>query len=73
MNRAEYLLMCQKASMFDGKKVPEALRVKYDGVEYMPKGYEMTFKNGNPLHTAVLKDIKANSVVYAALDRIESV
>ena len=68
MERKRYLELCQKYA------VSGDIRVKYKDTEYHPYRYELGFDgSGKSIHTAILKDIKANSVVYAALENIKEV
>lgn len=47
-------------------------KVRFDGIEFYPFAYQMSFDSeGNPQNIAVLKDIKANSVCYAKLEKVE--
>lgn len=41
-----------------------------NGIKYIPYGYRLTFKNGEPIHTAMLQDLKANSETYASLEKV---
>lgn len=68
MNRKEYLELCQKHSIIP----TENITVNFDGISYYPVGYKITFDNkGNPLHTAILHDLKANSITSADLGKVE--
>ena len=68
MERKRYLELCQKYA------VGCDIRVLYKNDEYHPYRYELGFDgSGKSIHTAILKDIKANSVVYAALENIKEV
>ena len=59
MERKRYLELCQKYA------VGRDIRVKYKDTEYHPYRYELGFdKQGKPIHTAILKDLKANSIIY---------
>lgn len=73
MDRNEYLKLCQKVSMYTIKstQIPSNLLVKCENIAYCPYGYEMTFDKGKTQNTAILKSLKANSVIYADLERIE--
>ena len=77
MNRKEYLELCQKASalpettMHMKAQIPPELTVLYNGIQFYPIGYEMTFKQGISQHTAILHDMKAHSVIYADLEKVE--
>ena len=66
MERKRYLELCQKYA------VGCDIRVKYKDTEYHPYRYELGFdSSGNSIHTAILKDLKANSVVYTMLEQIK--
>lgn len=66
MERKRYLELCQKYA------VGCDTRVKYKNTEYRPYRYELGFdSNGNSIHTAILKDLKANSVIYVMLKDIK--
>ncbi len=77
IDRKEFLQICQKVSvlpettMHTKTSIPPELTVLYDGIQFYPTGYEMTFKQGISQHTAILHDMKAHSVVYADLDKVE--
>lgn len=73
MDRNEYLKLCQKVSMYTIKsmQIPSNLLVKCENIAYCPYGYEMTFDKGKTRNTAILKDLKANAMIYADLERIE--
>lgn len=67
MNRKEYLELCQKCAILKN----ENITVNFDGISYYPVGYKITFdNNGNPLHTAILKDLRANCLVECRLDKV---
>ena len=66
MERKRYLELCQKYAV-DGD-----IKVLYKGALYHPYRYELGFNDkGNSIHTAILKDLKANSVVYTMLENVE--
>ena len=66
MERKRYLELCQK------HVVGCDIRVKYKDTLYHPYRYELGFdSNGKSIHTAILKDLKANSVVYAMLESVK--
>ena len=66
MERKRYLELCQRYA------VGGDIRVKYKDTEYHPCRYELGFDgNGNTIHTGILKDLKANSVVYAMLENVK--
>ena len=68
MERKRYLELCQINSVYKGSK-----KVYFDGIEYFPLSYEMSFENGVAINSAVLMDKKANSLVKAKIERIEEV
>lgn len=66
MERKQYLELCQKYV------IGCDIRVKYKETEYHPYRYELGFDDtGKSIHTAILKDLKANSVVYVILKDIK--
>ena len=76
MQRTEYLELCQKVSVLKNgicgikENVPNELKVIYNGIKYYPVSYELSFDNGKPTHTAILHDLKANSITNADLKRV---
>ena len=59
MERKLYLELCQRQAMKGG------VLVEYGGIAYHPYAYELKFQtDGKIKHTAILKDVKANSLVY---------
>lgn len=76
MERNIFLQMCQKVSMLKSgicgikENVPNELKVIHNGIEYYPISYELSFDNGQPTHTAILHDLKANSITNANLERV---
>lgn len=77
IDRKEFLQICQKVSvlpettMHIKTAIPPELTVLYEGIQFYPVGYEMTFKQGISQHTAILHDMKAHSVYYVDLSRVE--
>ena len=69
MDRTEFLNLCKKASILL-PNIPEDCIVEYDGVNYYPQAYELWFSKGETRHTAVLHDLKANSVMRCPLDMV---
>ena len=66
MERKQYLELCQKYA------VGEDIRVKYKDTEYRPYQYELGFDDtGKSIHTAILKDLKANSLVDCWLEDVK--
>lgn len=75
MQRNDYLQVCQKVSMLKSKSgikqnVPDDLKVIYNGIIYYPVAYELSFDEGRPKHTAILHDLKANSITSADLEKV---
>ena len=78
MERKKYLEMCQKCAMLEDdyfavkKNVPDELKVIYNETTYYPYGYQLSFdSDGSARHTAVLHDLKYNSITMAILQRVE--
>jgi hypothetical protein len=66
VERKRYLELCQKCAAGCD------IRVKYKDTEYYPYRYELGFDgSGKPIHTAILKDLKANSVVCVAFKDVK--
>ena len=62
-----------KSAMYRHPEFDDSEMVTYSGAKYLPIAYKLSFKgDGSVRHTAVLKDIKADSVVEARLDKVES-
>ena len=76
MDRSKFLEMCRKVAVLpDGiggvKKVPPELHLKYKDMTFYPVGYKLTFtKDGKPLHTAILHDLKVNSIIECDLLKV---
>lgn len=67
IDRKTYLEMCRAVAVIIGnrsaKEIPDSLLVVYDGHEYYPLYYSLSFdKNGNAVHRATLHDRYANSI-----------
>lgn len=79
MDRTEFLEMCQRVAVLpDGiggvKNIPPELRLNYNGITFYPIGYKLSFtKDGKPSHTAILHDLKANSILECDLLKVEKV
>ena len=78
VQRDIYLQLCQKASVLKNgvcgikENVPDELMVVYNGINYYPVAYELSFDdNGNARHTAILHDLKANSIINADLRKVK--
>lgn len=62
-----------KSAMYRHPEFSDSEMVAYSGAKYLPIAYKLSFiGDGSVRHTAVLKDIKADSVVEARLDKVES-
>lgn len=76
MNRKLYLELCQRVSVLKNgicgikENVPDELKVIYNGIAYYPVSYELSFDNGKPTHTAILHDLKANSITRVDLGKV---
>ena len=77
MDRKEFLQLCQKVSVLPETTMhiktailPE-LTVLYEGIQFYPIGYEMTFKQGISQHTAILHDMQTHSIVKAPLKMVK--
>ena len=76
MDRKLYLELSQKVSVLKSgicgikENVPDELMVVYNGIKYYPVSYELSFDNGKPTHTAILHDLKANSIMNVDLERV---
>ncbi len=76
MDRAEFLEMCKAVSVLPSgvcgiKNAPPELRVKFSDMTFYPIGYKLSFVKGKPHHTAILHDLKANSVLECNLLKVE--
>ena len=77
MQRNLYLQLCQRCSVLPSgicgikENVPDDLKVVHNGIVYYPQAYKLSFdNNGNALHTAILKDLKAYCIVECRLDKV---
>ena len=77
MDRKLYLELCQKVSVLKNgvcgikENVPDELMVVYNGINYYPVAYELSFDNkGNVIHKAILHDLYANAITHAKLERV---
>lgn len=78
MQRDIFLQLCQKVSVLKNgicgikENVPDELKVIYNGIAYYPVSYELSFDDkGNVIHKAILKDLKANSLLYCRLEDVK--
>lgn len=66
MERKLYLELCQRQATKGG------VLVEYDGVAYHPYAYELKFQPDWKInHTAILKEPKANCLVYCRLEDVK--
>ena len=76
MDRAKFLEMCKKVAVLpkgvgEVKAVPLELRLKFNDMTFYPIGYKLTFtKDGKPSHTAILHDLKVNSIIDCDLLKV---
>ena len=76
IDRKTYLEMCQKVSVLPSgvlgikQNVPDDLKVIHNGIAYYPISYKLSFDNGRPTHTAILHDLRANSIMNTDLEAI---
>lgn len=75
MDRTKYLELARNASIkLANSRNPEwsvCETVFYQGARYIPVAYKLSFKpDGSVRHTAVLRDLGADSVVEARLDEV---
>ena len=77
IDRNTYLKMCQRCSTLESIagtaiNVPSDLLVKYKNIIYYPIGYEMLFnRDGVPIHSGILHDLKVDCVVRANFQEID--
>lgn len=76
MDRAKFLEMCKAVAVLpkgvgEVKAVPPELHLKFNGMTFYPIGYKLTFtKDGKPSHTAILHDLKVNSILECDLLKV---
>lgn len=80
MERKEFFEMAQKVAMYTNcckdllKPLLSDCIVKYGGIGYYPQSLQVGYdKHGNVENIALLHDLKANSITYARLERVEKV
>ena len=77
IDRKEFLQLCQRVSvlpettMHIKTAIPPELTVLYEGIQFYPVGYEMTYKQGISQHTAILHDMKAHSIIKVDLNKVK--
>ena len=63
-----------KSAMYRHPEFSDSEMVTYSGAKYLPIAYKLSFMgDGSVRHTAVLRDIKADSVIEARLDQVGEV
>ena len=79
MDRKKFAELCHGVSLLPSgvlgikKDVPKKLRVVFEGVEYYPVEYVLTYSDGVAVHFGVLHDLEANSTRREKLDRVKAV
>ena len=63
--------MLPETTMHIKTAIPPELTVLYEGIQFYPAGYEMTYKQGISQHTAILHDMKVNNIVKVKLERVK--
>ena len=67
MERKRYLELCQLNAVR-----PRSVVVQLDGVGYYPVEYRLRFDtSGKTIHTVVLRDICANSIINSDLEKVK--
>lgn len=78
IDRTRYLQMCRACAIIRERDsfgliahVPDELRVVYQGTEYYPISYMLSFApDGTTRHSATVHDLKGNSTVTVRLDEL---
>lgn len=77
MERKDFLIKCRDVALLKSdvrgikKRVPDGLKVCFDGITYYPLGVKLTFdSSGAPINTAVLHSLKADSISFAPLEKV---
>jgi hypothetical protein len=76
VGRKEFLEMCRAVAVLPSgvcgiKDAPPSLWVKYQDMTFYPVGYKLTYtEEGKPLHTAILHDLKVNSIIECELSKV---
>lgn len=77
MERKRFIELCMQCALLPKgaggvkKSVPENLTVTFGGNKYYPSGYQLMFDDkAEPIHTAILHDLRANGVVCADLGKV---
>lgn len=67
MERSKYLEFCRKNAVY-----PNSVKVMVNGIKLAPKAYLLSFdKQGAAIHTAILKDLKADSEIWCPLEDVK--
>lgn len=70
MDRTEYLNLCKKVSV-SLPNIPNDCLVEYGGTTFYPQAYQLSFDKGTTIHTAILHDLRANSVMRCPLEKVK--
>lgn len=77
IDRKEYLEWCRECATLPRgtygtrQMVPEYRKVNVNGMTYYPQGYLLEFDyDGRALHTAILHDLHANSIITCPLEKV---
>lgn len=80
MDRTEFFEMAQKVSVYTNrcrdlsKPLLEDCVVQYKEIKYYPQFIQVGYdEQGKVMNIAILHDLKANSVTYADLERIDKI
>lgn len=80
MERKEFFELAQKVTVYTkqfrdlSKPLLTDCIVKYGGIGYYPQSLQVGYdKHGNVENVALLHDLKANSITYVRLERVEKV
>lgn len=77
IDRKEFLQICQRVSVLPETtmriktEIPPELTVLYEGIQFYPIAYEMSFKQGILQHTAILHDMKAHNIAKVDLRKVK--
>ena len=78
MDRKEYLDWCRECAVLEQGPngirvgVPSNMIVTVRGMTYYPQAYTIEFNQlGEVIHTAILHDLKANSVIRCPLNKVK--
>jgi hypothetical protein len=78
IERKRFFEMCQRCAVLPKSagiavEVQRELTVRWKDIVFYPVGYELFFDDkGNPIHSAILHDMKANSVVRVNFEEVST-